>query len=93
MARQVAFVGKRLFWRGQAESWRTQIHEVGGILAVEDGEGGIEADVWACRRSRRAPMAWKVPDQVRAAGGPPWRAARRADALDPPRHLGGGAAA
>ena len=47
----------------------------------------------AYSRSSRAPIAWKVPDQARPPSSPARSLQRaRRDALDPPRHLGGGAA-
>ena len=67
-----------------------EVHQVGGILAVVDGEGRIEADFAAHIRAaaaRRSP--WKVPDQGSAAGALVRAASARADdALDAPGHLG-----
>jgi hypothetical protein len=70
-----------------------QVHQVGRVLAVVDGEAGVEADAAAYSRSRRAPMPWKVPDQASAAArssrpgfvGAQMRSTRRV-------HLAGGAA-
>ena len=71
-----------------------EVHEVGGVLAVVDGEGGIEPD-----RGRMH------PEDTRANGMEGPRPADRiapaaarltqrcgGDALDPARHLGGGPA-
>ena len=44
MARQVPLGREALFGLGEAEIVADQVHQVGGILAVVDGEGGIEPD-------------------------------------------------
>ena len=45
MARQVPLVGKAALGLRQAELVPDEVHQVGGILAVVDGEGRIEADL------------------------------------------------
>ena len=86
--------GKRDFDFVQAEIVAHDVHEVGGILAVVDGECGSSPRLAAYSRSSRAPMPWKVPAQrsasVTAPGEVPITCA--GDALDAPAHLAGGAA-
>ena len=90
--------GKAAFLGRETEIVADQIHQVGGILAVMDGESRVQSD-----------LGGVFPQQPRADGvegaGPAQRAGQRspcdcavrpecliADPLDPPRHLDGGAA-
>ena len=79
----------------EAELVPHQVHQVGGILAVMDREGGIEADLLgifaqqprADAVERARPRSARRPSTARAVAQ---HLAR--DALDAPRHFGRGAA-
>ena len=71
-----------------------QIHQVGGILAIMDGEVGIEPDLVGvvAQQPRADAVEGAGPGQRigHDVGALPHDASR--DPLHPPRHLGGGAA-
>ena len=58
MARQVALVGNRLCFLREAEIVPHEVHEVGEILAVMDGERRLQPD---------------LPRRTPSAAGPRWR--------------------
>ncbi len=90
-----AFGGKARFGSGKSEIVPDEIDEIGGILAVVNGERAVEADLQGVFTQQPG------PDGVEGAGpgqrpgergGLPVRAHDACrDALDPARHLGGGA--
>ena len=86
--------GKRVCGLREAELVAHEIHQVGGILAVVDGEGGIEADLVGVVAQQPRAEPWKVPAQLERVGHHAGAVAHdpAGDALDAPRHLGGGAA-
>ena len=55
-----------------------EIDQVGGVLAIVEGERRVEPELGACSRSRRAPMRVERARPGSAAAAPrPWRRARR----------------
>ena len=88
-------VGKRLSVLRQAELVPDQIHQVGRILAVVDGEVGVEADLLGIfAQQPRADAVERAGPGERVASCARVRCPdiRRADALDAALHLGRGAA-
>jgi heavy metal translocating P-type ATPase/RND family efflux transporter MFP subunit len=87
-----ALGGKAALGLGESELVADEIHQIGGVFAIMNGEGGIEPD--GAGIFAQKPRA----DRVKRAGPGEYIAAARgaqrlgADALDAARHLGGGAA-
>ena len=86
MARQVSLRGKRFSAFDKPSSWRTHVHQVGGVAAVEHAE--------ALGRGRRACSGggsggWRSSGRcpTRAAGTLGFFATSRDDALRAARHL------
>ena len=82
-------LGKAALLAGKPELVAEQVHEVGTILAVEDGEGGVEADVMGMQPEEPGADGMEGP---RPGQGRRRRAALVSgpgrDPLDPALHLG-----
>ena len=87
-------VGKAALGLREAQLMPDQVHQVGGVLAIVDREGGIEADLIGvfAQQPRADAVEGSGPGQRvgHDAGIVAHHLAR--DALDPARHLGRGAA-
>ncbi len=73
MARQVCFLGKAAFLAREAELVaRSEVQEIGAILPVQNGEGGIEADVMGMEPEEPGTDGMEGPRPGQGiAGGPP----------------------
>ena len=70
-----------------------QVDQVGGIVAIVDGEGGIEADLVRIVAQQPRPDAVEGAGPLQRVGHDAGLVAQHlsGDALDTPRHFGGGA--
>ena len=94
MARHVAFSGKALRLLREPELVAHEVHEVGGVLAVVDGEGGLEPDRGGVHPQQPRADGVEGAGPADGVAGAGLRLAERGgdDALDAALHLGRGPA-
>src|SRR6516162_8245092 len=70
MARHVFFFGKQDFFFAKPMSLRTRLRRSSESDRSRTVNEGSRPMLSPCSRSKRVPIAWKVPDQVISAAGP-----------------------